>query len=1093
LSSLGSFLGHQVPRIAARLTGPGNEATFRQEFLAGIKAGLRDDGLDPEIRLEETGLAGRTDARIEHFIFEIKSPGELSKKAVREEGLQKLRGYLESFPKDAWSRYSGLLTDGIQGAFICHHVVTDRFVYVDGLEIPLPKGKELLQWSEIATPLSRMIATMGLPHLSSGTLLFHFGLTSQVARDALRALWKQLTDDKSKFAKLLFAQWRELFALAVEFTVTDKPGEDLVELFQMGGHTRSKDEWDQSVFVVHTYYSILLKLLALRVVDELGLAGRVSFLDRVVSSPASAMLEAERRVPEVLGNVIERDVFSWPYCDEEWPPTKDVGTAIAEMARRMKSFSVHGVRTDVLRRVYQNIIPPKLRKSLGEFYTPSWAAELLLNEIGFEGHGRLLDPACGSGTFLVTAIHRILEANSGTPEERLAIVAVTVVGYDLNPIAVATSRLNYVLALVDTLRAGTIAEPLAIPVYLADSLLLPEMESPGFVPYFKIPTRVGVFQVPILDSTRSEIDAVDDTRRLLLLLREHCTRPIESFLGAVRREFGVEAEENRRKLLVDLHKMVFDLHIQRHDGIWTAIIENLFAPRLQGRFDYIVGNPPWVIPRRTPQSYTTHVRQTLARSIGDEIVLQPARKDFLLLKTRSAAAEEQYFACTPFVWRALRTYATPNGRIAFLLTSSMFSAIGAGGWRRWINKFRVQKIIDMTLVTDIHEGALCWSYIPVIENKPPQANDRVQYSFCIPIERRGSEEWDKGPRKMHWQRWETRMQDMPVALSRIKTEEGAPRDPSDSPWLVAPPEILTVIRKMQETGSRLGDVYPMHMGFKADGWKYFAFKEAPVIKENIAKGTNLAGEDMTVDARFVFATAVARDLEPWSYKAHFAFLPLGERGDRLIEAQLRKHDLTWQYLISHKRELSGRAVVKKKYVKDWFGVLVPEAARTGNKVAYRLIATKLEAALLPRSTTISGRKTLLLPDQSIRLIPVGSVREGYFLVGLLNSSLLRCISYLCATPKGGVPWRAFKAWNIAFVPVQRYNPSDPIHKEITELAARLSTHSKKGDTSQEYLDFLVAKSYGIDAGEAGLLRDHLRMMQGEVTDTLSYSRPVSAA
>jgi len=860
LSSLGSFLKNQVPKIAARLAGPGHEATFRQEFIAGVKAGLHDDGLDPEIRLEETGIAGRTDARIEHFVFEIKSPGELSKKAAREGGLWKLRGYLESFPKERWSRYSGLLTDGIQGAFICYHVGTDRFVYADGLEVPLPKGKELLPWSEIATPLSRMIVTMGLPHLDSDTLLFHFGLTNEIARDALRAFWKQLEDNKSEFAKLLFAQWRELFALAVEFTVTDKPGEDLVELFQMGGRARSKDEWDKAVFVVHTYYSLLLKLLALRIVDELGLAGRVSLLDRVASSPASAMLEAERRVPEILGNVIERDVFSWPYCDEEWPPTKDVNAAIAEMARRMKSFDVHGVRTDVLRRVYQNIIPPKLRKSLGEFYTPTWAAELVLNEVNFDGCGRLLDPTCGSGTFLVAAIHRILEANSGTPEDRLALVARTVVGYDLNPIAVATSRLNYILALADTLRAGTIAEPLAIPVYLADSLLLPEIESPGLSPHFRIPTRVGVFQVPILDLAGSERDVVDDTRRLLRILREHCTRPLEGFLEAVRREFGAEAEENTRQLLAKLHKMVFDLHIERHDGIWTAIIENLFAPRLQGKFDYVVGNPPWVIPRRTPQSYTNHVRKTVASSIGDESVLQPARKNFVILKTRSAAAEEQYFACTPFVWRALRTYVTPNGRVAFLMTSSMFSVIGAGGWRRWINKFRIQKIIDMTLVTDIHEGALCWSYFPVIENQPPEADDRVQYSFFIPIEKRGSEEWDRGPRRMRWRKWQTRMQDLPVALSRVQTAGG--REPSDSPWLVAPPEILTVIRKMQKTGSRLGDIYPMHMGFKADGWRYFAFKEPPVITKGVAKGLNLAGEGMVVDSRFVFATAVARGLEP---------------------------------------------------------------------------------------------------------------------------------------------------------------------------------------------------------------------------------------
>lgn len=388
---------------------------------------------------------------------------------------------MKAVPTESWPRHRGLLTDGFRCALIGYHAGAGKFVYMDDMGMPLAAGRELLEWSEIATPLSRLIASMGLPHLDSETLLFHFGLSKPLARDALRAFWRQLTESKSEFTNLLFAQWRELFALAAEFTVAETPGEDLVELFQMGRHARSKSAWDQAVFVVHTYYSLLLKLLALRIVDDLGLAGRESQLDRVAESPASAMFDAEHRVPEVLGNVIERDVFSWSCCDKEWPPTKEVSMAIAEMAWRMKSFDVHGVRTDVLRRLYQNIIPPKLRKSLGEFYTPTRAAELVLNEAGFEGKGRLLDPTCGSGTFLVAAIHRILNKNSGTAEERLSTVSKSVVGYDLNPIAVATARLNDVLALVDTLRSGIISEPLSIPVFLADSLLYLKSSHPDYL------------------------------------------------------------------------------------------------------------------------------------------------------------------------------------------------------------------------------------------------------------------------------------------------------------------------------------------------------------------------------------------------------------------------------------------------------------------------------------------------------------------------------------------------------------------------------------------------------------------------------------
>jgi len=1056
--------------LAARLVGPGHEATFRQEFLEGIRQSLRADGLDAEIRLEENGVAGRTDARIEHFTFEIKSPGELAKRSVREHGLTQLLKYAESLGV----KHRGLLTDGFQCALVGYHAGAGKFVYMNGMDIPLATGRELMQWSEVATPLSRMISSMALPHLDSESLLFHFGPSKPVARDALRAFWKQLSESKSEFTNLLFAQWRQLFALAVEFSVTETPGEDLAELFQMGGSSRSADAWDQAVFVVQTYYSLLLKLLALRIVDELGLAGRVSLLDHVAESPASAMLEAEQRVPKVLGNVIERDVFSWLYCDEEWPPTKDVSASIAEMAQRMKNFDVHGVRTDVLRRVYQNIIPPKLRKSLGEFYTPTWAAELVLNEVGFEGKGRLLDPTCGSGTFLVSGIHRVLNKSNGSPEERLSLVSKSIIGYDLNPIAVATARLNYVLALVDTLKAGTISEPLSIPVFLADSLLLPEIESPGLSPHFKIPTQVGLFQVPILNPTKPPREIVDDTRLLLRLLRENCTRQLEDFLAAVRREFGAEAEENGRQLLSKLHKKISDLHIKKHDGIWTSIIENLFAPRLQGRFEYVVGNPPWVIPRRTPQNYTNQVRGAIASSIGDEFVLKPAERDSAF-KSRSAAAEEQYFACTPFVWRALRSYVTPKGRIAFLMTSSMLTALGAGGWRKWIAKFSIKKITDMTLVTDIHEGALCWSYVPVIENRESRTDDTIDYSFFVPLGKHGS---DQGPR-MDWRKWQTTIEYLPIYMSRIRAANGG-KEPSDAPWLVAPPEVVKIIRKMRNGGNRLGEIYPMHMGFKADGWRYFAFEEIPSIKGGVARGKNLAGETVIVDAKFVFATAVARGLRPWGCTPKFAFLPLDKKGNQLPESEMRTHDLTWQYLLSHKRELSDRAVVKKGYVHEWFGVLVPEAAKASGKVAYRLIKAQLEVSVLPSEAEFDNRKTLLLPDQSVRFIPMTSLDESHYLAGIMNSTLLRCVAYLCASPKGGVPDRQFMAWNVGFIPIREFDPKDPIHKNIVKLAKELGRSHEPSNARQDELDDLVAEVYGLTKSEKNLLKKHLSVVMGQI-------------
>jgi 23S rRNA G2445 N2-methylase RlmL len=78
----------------------------------------------------------------------------------------------------------------------------------------------------------------------------------------------------------------------------------------------------------------------------------------------------------------------------------------------------------------------------------------VLNELGYVGNPdkRLLDPACGSGTFLVMAINRIRKwydenrENCRFGEDDLCRrILANVVGFDLNPLAVMAARTNYLV------------------------------------------------------------------------------------------------------------------------------------------------------------------------------------------------------------------------------------------------------------------------------------------------------------------------------------------------------------------------------------------------------------------------------------------------------------------------------------------------------------------------------------------------------------------------------------------------------------------------------------------------------------------------
>jgi SAM-dependent methyltransferase len=127
-----------------------------------------------------------------------------------------------------------------------------------------------------------------------------------------------------------------------------------------------------------------------------------------------------------------------------------------------------GENVDLLKPLYQDLFPRPLRHRLGEYYTPDWLARHVLDQVGFTGAAgqRLLDPACGSGTFLMLAIQRIRAAS--IHHSSFIIRHFPVVGLDLNPLAVMTARANYLIALRDWLPAE---EQVDVPVYLADSIL----------------------------------------------------------------------------------------------------------------------------------------------------------------------------------------------------------------------------------------------------------------------------------------------------------------------------------------------------------------------------------------------------------------------------------------------------------------------------------------------------------------------------------------------------------------------------------------------------------------------------------------------
>ena len=119
----------------------------------------------------------------------------------------------------------------------------------------------------------------------------------------------------------------------------------------------------------------------------------------------STLLSGDRFTIAGLHGVVDRDFFDWVL---EVPGGEGF---VSALARRLARFDWSHVEHDVLKVLYESVISAETRKALGEYYTPDWLANQVVSEVVTDPlNQRVLDPSCGSGTFVFYAVKRFLAA-----------------------------------------------------------------------------------------------------------------------------------------------------------------------------------------------------------------------------------------------------------------------------------------------------------------------------------------------------------------------------------------------------------------------------------------------------------------------------------------------------------------------------------------------------------------------------------------------------------------------------------------------------------------------------------------------------------
>jgi type I restriction-modification system DNA methylase subunit len=153
-----------------------------------------------------------------------------------------------------------------------------------------------------------------------------------------------------------------------------------------------------------------------------------------------ARADLETYFEEVVTNVDFEAVFEHDTIYSEIPLTR-VGQRISEFIGELDSQDLTQFDTDVIGRIYEGVIPPDRRHDMGEYYTPPAITNLITRLTIDDANETVLDPACGSGGFLVSTYHRkqgLLPVEQGSHERILDHIY----GIDINRFPAHLSAIN---------------------------------------------------------------------------------------------------------------------------------------------------------------------------------------------------------------------------------------------------------------------------------------------------------------------------------------------------------------------------------------------------------------------------------------------------------------------------------------------------------------------------------------------------------------------------------------------------------------------------------------------------------------------------
>lgn len=631
-------------------------------ILLAADIGLHEDGVLLEDPLGD-GSKRRIDIRFGQAIIETKR--DLTQTDIAG-ALEQLTGYVATRSNVYGVPFIGILTDGREWRL--YDLIDNELTLISRLVLSDPEtaAARLVVWLESALATKPDIAP------TPEEIETRLGVDSPAHQiDIARLL--DLYRDNSNSSEVVLK--RELWAKLLRTSF----GADFVD--------------GEELFVSHTLLVLSAEIIAHAAIGYDTRPGHGLESHELVTG-------TNFRQAQIYG-VVEEDFFDWVLDVDGGQQFLD------QLARRVSRFSWADVENDVLKILYESIIPPSERERLGEYYTPDWLADrVVVDTIDDPLAARVADPSCGSGTFLFHAVRRYLDASDAagiSPGVAAMRVCSHVVGMDIHPVAVTLARVTYLLAIGKDRLNHHDRGLLSIPVYLGDSMQWEQsrdlLDQDGIVIISTGGDHLGaelggslfsdnlIFpRAALTDAQKFTLLVTDMADKALDVERHSATdtkiaknkrgqfrRTTGSLIDPIIKRHGLDTDADTAQILRETFAVLRRLVDTGRNHIWAYYVRNLIRPLWmslpENHVTHLVGNPPWL-----RYSKMTETMQVMYDRLSSERELSGA----------GTAATAQDLS-TLFVARCAELYLQNGGRAAFVMphgtmTRTPQAAFRTGTW-----------------------------------------------------------------------------------------------------------------------------------------------------------------------------------------------------------------------------------------------------------------------------------------------------------------------------------------------------------------------------------------------------------------------------